>query len=709
LNLEQIGPYTVKEQIIPSGLGSLYLASDSQQEGLFALRELPPGYFKDPSFRAGFAEQMQALSACGHPGIIPNQLAQFDGRDWLVRHWLPGGSLAEWLAKGALPTELALSIISQVAAALDSAHACGVLHLNLKAGNVLFNKNGAACLSDFGFLRQASGSGVEALNWLDGAPGSLSPEAALGKTVLDQRSDVYALGALAFEMLTGRTLYPANSMLEAALHHLNSPLPDLQALRPDLPAGLVQTIYRALAKDPQQRFASAGEFAEALNWAMQNPRKMPAWIISMPVMGPVAARPHKRSGRVFVGVFIILMLVAAGLYLSGLLQRFLPGLGLPAFSAPGLFLESNPTPTLAETTPPATNAAEIVDSPLAPSWTPTEVPSPAPPKLTPTPALSSTPMPTASPTPPPPSIGGANLLAFINDNDIWSVYLDGSHRTRLTEDEQPKTDLQWTPDGKGLIYSSNGCYYLLVYATLKSDRVGCFDDLEISPDMQRYIIGGTVRLANKNNSWMNFIGSLDYAYLKTLSVVPQNSSGRGIAFIGGRLNQFSPYNDLMAAVFKSPLDGRQVDMIQVFRLSNTGQIDVVHSFPGLRFELSGYSAKKDQPVLDDFGWNGEELFTLHGNILHGYGNLVLYNMDTGRADILNPVDGKCCYQDIQFSPDGQYLLFAFQDNTTGEGAQIYLISLGTIGSGASFAPIELPYYFFGDALARVEPALRPDY
>jgi len=710
MNQEQIGPYLVKEEIVPAGLGHLFLVTDPQQEALFALRQLPAGYLNDPAFRARFVQEMQALAECGHPGIVPTRIIEIDGQEWLVRQWLPGGSLAEWLARGPLSPELVISIIAQSAAALDAAHACGVVHQNLKPTNVIFNRNGAACLADFGLMQTASSSGLNALSWLHGAPGSLSPEAALGKADLDARSDVYSLGALAFEMLTGQPPFPAHKMLEAALQHLNAPPPDLAALRPGLPSGLVQTINRALAKDPAQRFESAGEFANALTWAFQNPKKTADWVKTMPAVTLMSANPPRRqTGCLLAGVFFALLAVVAVLYLTGVINRLLPGMGLPVFTLPIQIAQASPTTMSTDSPLSATDIPIPTNTPPQPSATHTLPASPQPPTVTFTPAPSSTPMPTNTPTPTPIVIGGADLLAFVNDDEIWTVNLDGSNLIQLTDDQQPKIDLQWTPDGKALTYSSDGCYYFLIHATLQLEKIGCFDDLEISPDMRRFIIGGTVTLPNENKSWMNFLGPLDYSYLSKLTSIPQRSTSDGTAFIGGRLNQFSPFSDLMAAVFKSPQDGRQVDVIQVFRLTDAGEIDVRDSFPSRRFDLSGYSALKDQPVLDDFGWNGEELFTLHGNVLHGYGDLVLYNMDTGQADTLNPISGKCCYQDIQFSPDGQYLLFAFQDSEIGQGAQIYLIALGMIGSGSTFTPIELPFYFFSDSRARVEPALRPGF
>lgn len=707
---KKIGHYLIKEEVIPAGLGRLFLGSLTPQGELFALRQLPDGYLDNPQWRDLFTQELHALEACETPAIIPTRLEEIEERDYLVRRWLPGNTLADWLRNGPLSTELVLPIITQIANALDAAHVCGVLHRELKPSNVVFYHNGAACLVDFGLVQRGKLDLTDALSDLKQTTGALSPETALGKGALDVRSEVYTLGALAFEMLAGGPPYPRNDLLREGLDHLNAPLPDLKALRPELPLGLVQTIQRAMAKDPAQRFASAGELAQALEWAAQNPKRSPEWLKGMTGMNVERNRSSRNShkrGTVWVWIILLLVALTAMLSVTGTWGRLMPKLNLAFLNLPVQAVPVNLTPI--PSTIPATETAILAPTNTAvPSETQSlTTPSPQPVTESVAPSATAPSLPSETPTVPPPVTGGADLLAFINENDIWSVNLDGSNLTRLTEDGLAKVDLQWTPDGKALTYSSNGCYYLLTYVNLKATKIGCFADLEIAPDMQRFIIGDTVTLPDTNKSWMNFLGQLDYIYLSSLTTIPQQSSSNGMAFIGGRLNQFSSYSERMAAVFKAPVDGRQVDLIQVFELTSGGEIDVLDTFPAQRFIMSGYSGQSDQPVLDDFGWNGEELFTLHGNVLHGYGDLVMYNMNTGRAEKLNPILGRCCYQDIQFSPDGQYLLFAFQDNSIGQGAQIYLIPLGTIGSGASYTPIVLPYYFFGDSRARVEPALRP--
>ena len=135
---EQIGPYLIKEEVADAGLGRLFQAADPQQEGLFALRLLPTGFLDDPAFRERFSQEMQALVECDHPAIAAARLEQVDGQEWLVRRWLPGGTLAEWLVRGPLAVELAVSIISQIAAALELGTRLRCLTSQLKAGQCTF-------------------------------------------------------------------------------------------------------------------------------------------------------------------------------------------------------------------------------------------------------------------------------------------------------------------------------------------------------------------------------------------------------------------------------------------------------------------------------------------------------------------------------------------------------------------------------------------
>lgn len=708
--MDQIGSYPIQGAIISNGLGRLFLAVDPSSQQTVVLKQLPQDFLADEVFRSLFIQEMQAWAEIGHPGIIPVDVKNIEGVDYLVRRWVGGGTLAERLAKGPIGAQATLSILHQLAEALDAAHARGLLHRNLKPENILFDENGMACLVDYGLVQRSSACAQAALNWISGAPGTISPEAALGHFETDGRSDVYAMGALAFHMLTGQQPYAAATPVLTALQHVTGERPDLASLRRDLPGNVVLAVNRCLAKNPAERFASARQFVEAFEGAFKYPKRTPEWEPVSPMGAAIPVRRRKsRWEWVMLGVTGVLLAALVVLYLGGSPALKLVGIDLPEF-----VISLGATATLSQATAPTVK--ENTPAPMIPSSTPTVIPpqatstplATATNQATRTPSPTATDLPTTTPAPRPPEVGGGDLLAFINANDLWVVNLDGSGLTRLTEDEQPKTDLQWTPDGNALTYSSNDCYYSFTYSTWQISQIGCFEDFEISGDMQQVIIGGRVILSNGNWSWMNFLSRFDLGYLKELSAVPQQSSDLGQSFIGGRHTRFSATGDVLAAVFNAPQDGRQVQLIQVFRLAGMGGFDILDTFPANRFRMNGYSGQQNAPEIDDFGWNGEQLFTLHGNVLHGYGDLVLYNMQTGRGEVLNPIDGRCCYQDIQFSPDGQYLLFAFQDNEIGQGAQIYLVPLGMIGSGVAFTPIELPYYFFNDdSQARVEPALRP--
>jgi hypothetical protein len=183
--------------------------------------------------------------------------------------------------------------------------------------------------------------------------------------------------------------------------------------------------------------------------------------------------------------------------------------------------------------------------------------------------------------------------------------------------------------------------------------------------------------------------------------------------------QFSPFDDKMAAIF-SPDMGVAQYIVRLFRRKPCGElgVDLIDEFPGARFRIRGPQGSSQMPRIFDFGWDGDSLFAVHGDYLHGYGEMVIYNRLTGRVDTLYPVQGQCCYQHIQWSPDGSYLLFVFQDARFGVGAQVYYVPFDLIANlinsrdyrntkGVQLTPIPFPDGFFDQTIdQRVEPALR---
>jgi hypothetical protein len=321
--------------------------------------------------------------------------------------------------------------------------------------------------------------------------------------------------------------------------------------------------------------------------------------------------------------------------------------------------------------------------------------------------LTAGPTPTTSPL----ELGGADKIAFLNENEIWIANLDGSARVKLTDDKIPKQYLQWTPDGNALTYwiPDKNTYMMLQPGSDKPQEIGAFEDFEISPDQSQIVVGKTVMYPNETLDWLNFITPYSNgANLNRMADIPRSETKDGCPFKGGRQTRFSADGKLMAGIFDGNENGRKVELIQVFSLDEHCIMDLVDEFPSKRFPMKGYSSTDETPVILDYGWDGDKLFALHGNVLNGMGELVIYNRDTAISKVLNPIEGKCCYQDIQFSPDGQYLLFVFKDIIPEmSDKKIYYIPYGTTGTGATFQPMDLPYYFFRDTTKNVEPALRP--
>jgi serine/threonine protein kinase len=686
----------------------MYRAYNQDDGTEVVLKFLPSGFLDDEQFRAQFELEIRTLYLSDIKGIVHiDGLDSYQGEPYLLTRYMPGGSLQDELQKGIFSLEDALPIISRLAQALDAAHRRGVLHRNIKPSNILFDEDGQACLTDFGLVRRSQNLATTLINAVEGNPAYASPEQALGRADLDERSDIYSLAAVFFEMLTGQPPYPSDSPIQQAARHVAAPLPGLRRLRADIPLACEQALADALAKNPEQRYTTACEMVQAIADAANLPSGLPGSVTQQffPVSSP------SRGG-------VILRRLGCALIWLGLLGVF--GVGVVFFQGIVNFQDVRDTavavlPFLPSYTPTAT--------PVPPTITPTgyiaptNTPMPTPTwTITPSPIWTSTPSltPTITWTPLPTSlvIGSADKLAFVYQNNIWMMNLDGTGMTQLTTDgdaKHPKTDLQWTPDGKGLTYTMDKCYQLLAVngeVAGSSTRLGCYDDFEISSDMNKMIIGGTVEMKNKTFVWRNFVGPYELSLLSSIRAVPQEEMMGGCPFEGGKNTRFSIDTNTMAAVFNKPLDGRLMDVIQVYQFRECGEpIDILDIFPGERFKMRGYSGPNDRAGIDDFGWDGYNLFALHGNYLNGYGNMIIYNMAERQGKQVDPIEGQCCYQDVQFSPDGQYLLFVYQDARKGFGAQVYYIPYSDVGVVQTFEPLKLPDLSFIKK-ERLEPALR---
>ncbi len=228
---------------------------------------LPPEYLNDLGFRSRFEREANLIAELEHEAVVPlYEYGIHEGQPYIVMTYMPNGSLADRLLQGPLsPTETA-QVLERIAAALDYAHRQGIIHRDLKASNVLFDENEMAYLADFGIALH----GESPLHPIvaSGTPNYMSPEQALKEKEVDPRSDVYSLGIIIFEMLTGGLPFDGDTPMSIILKHIHDRPPSLGAINPELPAALDPVLHRALAKEPQERYPSAEEFVDAFQYAL---------------------------------------------------------------------------------------------------------------------------------------------------------------------------------------------------------------------------------------------------------------------------------------------------------------------------------------------------------------------------------------------------------------------------------------------------------
>ena len=267
----QLAGYVIEEQIGAGGMAVVFRARDAMLGRLAALKVLSPALAADQEFRARFLRESQAVASVEEPHIIPVYGAgEVDGVLYIATKFVSGGDLADVLqrAGGALEPGRAATFIEQVASALDAAHAAGLVHRDVKPGNILVEvvpgRGEHAYLSDFGLSKRAMAvSGLTATGTFLGTPDYCAPEQIRGLPV-DGRCDQYSLACMAFALLTGNLPFRRPETMATLFAHLNDPVPPLSRYRSGLPPGTDAVLARGLAKEPQDRYGRCGEFAAAL-------------------------------------------------------------------------------------------------------------------------------------------------------------------------------------------------------------------------------------------------------------------------------------------------------------------------------------------------------------------------------------------------------------------------------------------------------------
>lgn len=266
-----IGGCEILEEVGRGGMATVYRAHQISMDRDVAIKVLPPEFLHQSASLDRFKQEASIVARLEHRAIVPvHDYGEYEGIPYIVMRYMDGGSAEDLLAGGPVAPEQVLHILQQIAPALDYAHREGVLHRDLKPSNILLDANGDAFITDFGIARilgankkQLTTSGVV------GTPSYMSPEQAQGHE-LDGRSDVYALGVVLFELLTGVRPFDGETPYSVAVKHVTEAPPSACAMNPDLPRAVEQVLYKALEKKPDARYQTAGELATALAAALES-------------------------------------------------------------------------------------------------------------------------------------------------------------------------------------------------------------------------------------------------------------------------------------------------------------------------------------------------------------------------------------------------------------------------------------------------------
>src|SRR5215467_2118216 len=262
----RLGAYELIQRVGAGGMAEVYRARQlTAFNREVAIKVIRAHFTEDPSFRERFLREAQAITKLSHPNILPLiEFGEEDGVLYLVMPLAREGTLRDLLKRrnGPLPLEEAMPLFTQLCDAVQYAHEQGIIHRDIKPQNVLLQSRTHVLLGDFGIARDLAQTHITTTGAGIGTVEYMAPEQALGQ--IDTRSDIYSLGVVLYQMLTGQVPYTGSTPFQVLMRHTSEPLPDPLQINPNLPADVVSVLQRALAKDPNQRFQSAQELGRAL-------------------------------------------------------------------------------------------------------------------------------------------------------------------------------------------------------------------------------------------------------------------------------------------------------------------------------------------------------------------------------------------------------------------------------------------------------------
>ncbi|MFG3420509.1 protein kinase [Micromonospora sp. NPDC048063] len=290
--------YRLGERVATGGMGAVWRCTDIMLEREVAVKVLLPALTADPEFTARFRAEARMLAALRHPGVVAvhdvgrSTLADGSQADYLVMEYVDGQPLSSWLRRaGRLDPASTMSVVAQAADALHTAHLAGIVHRDVKPGNLLVKSDGRVVLVDFGIARSGTTAGITAANVMLGTASYMSPEQAANQPV-SPATDIYALGAVAYVCLAGQPPFDGDNPLQVALRHVQEEPPPLP---PGTPPPVVALVERAMAKRPADRYPDAAALADAAaeardaTLAVVPASARPPWAVAGPAPAPLAS------------------------------------------------------------------------------------------------------------------------------------------------------------------------------------------------------------------------------------------------------------------------------------------------------------------------------------------------------------------------------------------------------------------------------------
>ncbi len=360
---ENVGPYRIIEQLGSGGMATVYKAYHPSLDRYVAIKVLHPAFKANPQFFERFQREARIVAKLEHPHIIPvYDFNEHQGEPYLVMRFVEGDTLKPRMSGTPMPSAEILHLMRPVCQALTYAHKQGVLHRDIKPSNIMVAKDGEVFLTDFGLARMVqAGESTLSQDMMVGTPQYISPEQAQGLSELDGRTDIYSLGVVLYEMITGRVPFSADTPFATVHDHIYTPLPLPSSINSEITPEVERLLLKALAKEPDDRFATTEELLNSLETTIGTQIATPAAAVkAAPVVADAPSdktkvEQPKKGGLpwwVWAASAILVICVAAAVLLGLLRAR---RLNQPP--AQSLAEQSIPAQPADQTQPPPANQA----------------------------------------------------------------------------------------------------------------------------------------------------------------------------------------------------------------------------------------------------------------------------------------------------------------------------------------------------------------